>query len=386
MGLTIADRISKKYDCRILMLEKETDVGKHGSGRNSGVLHSGIYYKEGSSKARLCHLGRELMEDYCDLHGLPIKRIGKIILPTNESEVEVMHLLNQRAIANGASVEILGMQQLKQEEPDINSNCGSALYSPNTSIVAPLVIVKYLSKQLCRKGVTLLFGQTIKCIDPDRSIVEANGELYHYGHIINTAGQYTDRIAQQFNFPDRYIMIPFRGAYYELASKTMIKLRHLIYPVPDLVMPFLGIHSVNDLSGRTYFGPSAFPALGRENYKGVVGLNVLDVLQAVPHLGYQYLANIDCFRDYTHRELTQLGKSGFLKAIKRLVPGITLSDLKSSDKVGIRAQLYDKIKKTFVMDFLIESKDNSTHVLNAVSPAFTSSFAMADEIVESLVS
>jgi L-2-hydroxyglutarate oxidase LhgO len=322
------------------------------------------------------------MKSYCDEHGLAVNRIGKVIVPTREEDDPQVDLLAQRAVANGAAVEVLDEQQLREVEPEARSASGKALFSPDTAVVDPKAVLLHLSEWLRGQEVNLQFGAQISAIEASCSEIHVNGSRYRYGVLFNAAGQHADTIARLFGVGMQYALIPFRGKYYRVADSAEIKLKHLIYPVPDLAMPFLGIHSVTTSSGDSYFGPSAIPAFGREHYSGIKGIRINEALSAINHLVQQYIFDNDGFRKYTHEEAGRFLKQNFYLAAKRLVPRLQERDLLSSDKVGIRAQLYDKKSRKLEMDFLIERKENTIHLLNAISPAFTSSFEMAKKIVD----
>jgi len=385
IGLAIARELRRCDEgASILVIEKEARLGCHGSGRNSGVLHSGIYYPEGSLKAKCCAEGARAMRDYCVEHGLPLSIMGKVVLPTSEEDDKQIDLLYQRGVANGATVSIIDRGQLKKIEPEAYSISGRALYSPDTAVVDAKVVLQHLKESLKARGVVFLFSAKLEKVDPDFSCMKINGQYFYYGHLFNATGQHADRVAHQFKAAKEYTLIPFKGMYYRLNSTKNLLFNGLIYPVPDLNVPFLGVHSLKAMSGDIYFGPNAFPAFGRENYNGLNGLKLLEAVSIGYHLFNQYRLNKQDFRAYAHRELRQLRKKQFITTIQKLVPNVTMSDLVLSDKVGIRAQLLNKKTKNLEMDFIVLKEGNTTHVLNAVSPAFTCSFSFARSIVSSL--
>ena len=386
LGLAIAREVKRKHpDSRVLVIEKESTIGKHGSGRNSGVLHSGIYYPESSLKAKICADGARRMAEYCQDRKLPINRIGKVIVPVREEDDPQVDFLLKRGYSNQAKVEIIDQQQLHQLEPEARSASGRALYSPNTAVIDPKSVLYKIHDELVSKGVKFLFSTRFQDVDFERKeILVSSGERYSYGHVFNAAGQHSDRVAKKFNVGHRFTLVPFRGSYYQLKESSGLRLNHLIYPVPDLNMPFLGIHSVTTIDGKTYFGPSAIPAFGREHYQGIQGIELSGALNTVLNLGQQYISNSQSFRRYTHEEVGRFLKSRFVEAARQLVPRLDPSMLVKSEKVGIRAQLLDLESRKLVMDFLVERVGDSTHVLNAVSPAFTSSFSMAENICNGL--
>ena len=196
-----------------------------------------------------------------------------------------------------------------------------------------------------------------------------------YGFLVNAAGLHADRIARLFGVGERYTILPFRGRYYELVAPFAI--RRLIYPVPDLRVPFLGVHFTNAVDGTTYVGPTAMPALGRENYSGVRGIRMRDAAAIGTTTIRQYASNKQGFRTLLHQEAARLLKRNFAAAARRLVPRLETRYLKPSTKAGIRAQLFDRVKNELVMDFVVERGERSLHILNAVSPGFTTAFSFA---------
>lgn len=382
LGLTIARQLRLDNPlAKILIFEKEDKVGLHASGRNSGILHAGIYYKSDSLKAKFCLDGLHALSEYCDEYNLPIARIGKIILPTNKSEEEVAKDLFERAKANGALVEMLNNHDLQKMEPLINNNTNFAIFSPKTAVVAPQKILQHIYSWLLTKKVDFRFKS--HCLDflPNQKKIIVNNTQFSYGHLFNTAGLYADKVSKACGLKENYVMIPFKGIYYELKKSSQININHLIYPVPDMNVPFLGVHFTKSIDGKIYIGPSAIPVLGREHYRGLNGIKIFESLEVFSHLGMQYLSNKQGFRNYAHQEIPRFIKSRFTKAARAMLPSITVDDLIKSTKVGIRAQLFDKSKKELAMDFIIRQTNNETHVLNAVSPAFTSSFSFAKYVV-----
>jgi len=383
VGLTVARELRRREpNAAILMLEKEQEVGMHGSGRNSGVLHSGIYYPEGSLKAKMCSSGSKLMAEYCDNNKLPIARLGKVILPVREDDGPQLSLLFNRAKANGARVELLDEKQLQALEPSTRTATGKALFSPDTAVVDPKAIVKHLLVELQGMGVEVQFGAKIVHVDAARSLLRSNSGDHGYGWLFNSSGQYADKVGKLFGVGDSYTLLPFKGIYYRLSPASKVVCNGLIYPVPDLNVPFLGVHYTKKIDGNVYLGPTAVPALGREHYRGIEGLDLIESVSILFRLGQQYALNRQGFRNFSHAEALRFFKPKFAEAARSLTPALNDGDLLASDKVGIRAQLLDLKKHELVMDFVVENGENSTHILNAISPAFTSSMSFAKYIVD----
>lgn len=383
VGLTVAlELLSREPGASILVLEKEHDVGKHGSGRNSGVLHSGIYYPEKSLKARMCANGARMMADYCDANHLPIARLGKVIVPVRETDDPQLELLLRRSRANGARVEMLDEQQLHKLEPSARTATGRALHSPDTAVVEPLPVIRRMLKELLDKGVIVQFDAQIVRANVSGSTLHARGGNYSYGWLFNTSGQYADKVGKLFGVGQGYTLLPFKGIYYRLSPSSSVVCNSLIYPVPDLNVPFLGVHYTRKIDGQVYLGPTAVPALGREHYQGLDGMSLSESIPILFRLAQQYALNKQGFRKFSHMEALRFFRSKFADAARMLTPDIKDEDLLTSDKVGIRAQLLDVKKHELVMDFLVENGIRSTHVLNAISPAFTSSMSFAKYIVD----
>lgn len=383
VGLTLArELLHREPNCHIRILEKESDIGLHGSGRNSGVLHSGIYYPEGSLKARMCSTGSKLMAEYCAVNNLPISRTGKVILPVKEGDERQLELLHSRARANGATVEIIDDAQLKQLEPSAFSIIGKSLFTPDTAVVEPKLILQSLVNELERRGVQFEFKCEITDVDVAKSSISTNQGKYNYGWLFNCAGQQADRVAKNFKVGERYTLMPFKGLYYKLSPHSQVSCQRLLYPVPDLNVPFLGVHYTRKINGDIYLGPTAIPALGREHYSGLKGIDMVESCKILYRLAQQYALNKQGFREFSHSEAIRFLKPKFVEAAQKLTPGLKSEDLLVSDKVGIRAQLLDKHKHELVMDFVVENAENSTHILNAISPAFTSSMSFAEYIID----
>lgn len=383
VGLTIARELKLRYkDQSIVVLEKEPQPGMHGSGRNSGVLHSGVYYEPSSLKARMCAQGAKEMAEYCSAHGLPLVRPGKILLPTRSEDAAQLNVLETRGKANGVEVQRINETELHDLEPDVQSATGSALKVFSTSVVSPAKVMNRLSEDLRDLDVEIKCGGAISAVNPVQKQLVWNGKAINYGRVINCAGVYADKIAHRFGAGERFTVLPFRGSYWKLSKHSPIRVKHLIYPVPDLNVPFLGVHTTTTVDGDVYLGPTATPALGRENYSGVSGVTLSDMAVIGTQLASQFFANRDGFRRLAWQESRRVFRSGFFTAARKLLPRLQKQHLEKSTKVGIRAQMLDRKTGRLVMDFLVEKSDSATHVLNAISPAFTCSFPLARLIVD----
>jgi len=384
VGISIAREIKiRNPKASVAILEKELDVGLHSSGRNSSVLHSGIYYPSNSLKARVCSQGAMEMKDYHRENKIPLNECGKILITTNQYDAPQLDTLLLRAKESGILIEELDEQDLKRLEPEIRSFNGRGLYVPSTSVGDSKKVMKTLREEVERMGVSIYFNSNIIKINSTTMQVNlADGSMCHYGHVINAAGLYADKIAHQFGVGHKYTLLPFKGIYWKLNPSAGFNLKHLIYPVPDLRVPFLGVHTTTSVDGVTYLGPTAVPAFGRENYHGIEGVNLNDFIDIASNLTKQFIANKDGFRRLSWQEGSRYIKPRFASAAKKILPRLKMSHLLPSNKVGIRAQILDMETSRMVNDFLVEDGLNSTHIINAISPAWTSAFPFARYIYD----
>lgn len=376
VGLTIARELYNQGHKSITILEKEPDTGMHSSGRNSGVLHGGIYYPAGSLKAKLCIQGAQMMKQYAEEFGIAVQKTGKVIVAQREDLAPQIDMLYQRATSNGAKVEVVSMDELKKIEPEATT-FGKALYSPETAVIDPKLVVHVLADELVNKGIKLVKNSEVLKVDVKAKKVIAKSGDYSYGFLINTAGLHADFIAHQFGVGLNYRILPFKGTYKKLKSPLADKIRGSIYPVPDLQFPFLGVHVTRTIQQSVYVGPTSIPAFGRENYSALKGVELGEGARMVSHLSKMILTNANGMRNLIFKELPKYSEYGFWQMSKALAPNMKREDLESTNKVGIRAQLIDLRDMKFIMDFLVEEGEDSLHILNAVSPAFTASFAFA---------
>lgn len=383
MGLTVAVEIARRGWGSVAVLEKEVKLGLHSSGRNSGVIHAGIYYAPGSLKAHLCVLGARRLWDYAEEKKLPHCRIGKAIVTTREEQLPILEDLQGRAKANGVHVEMVNETELKAIEPHAHT-FKKALYSPDTAVIDPKTVLCALKKDLEILGGNVLFDTKVLRIHADKRCITTSRETFQYGHLVNASGLEADCLAHQMGVGLQYRILPFKGAYKKIASNSPAQFRGLIYPTPDPQLPFLGVHITKNVYGEMFLGPTAMPALGRENYAGFKKIDFLRLPTNFWCLGYMFVTNRNGFFNLVRSEIAKYSARGFFEEVKKLSSVIRPDDILSCDKVGIRAQPFDCSKKQLVMDFLIEKGPASTHIINAVSPAFTSSFAFAEHIVNEI--
>ncbi len=382
VGLTAAFELKKREPgASILVLEKEERPGLHASGRNSGVLHSGIYYATDTLKARICSAGAKKMREFASGHGIACQPCGKVILATCEEDLPALERLMKNAAENHIRAEILDEASIRKIEPHAGPY-KTGIYSPDTAVIDSKGVMRKLFEILSGQGVEFAFNREISAIDPVQKEISASGGHFKFGYFINCAGAYADKLAAFFGLGKNYALLPFKGLYFKLREEKQFLVKSNIYPVPDLAMPFLGIHLTRVISGEVYVGPTAIPALGRENYGIFEGIQWQESLGILGRLLQMYWANEHSFRGLVHREVLHYLKPWFVAAARRLVPELQADDLVPSDKVGIRPQLIRLADKKLEMDFVIEQTENSLHVLNAISPAFTSAFAFAGLIAD----
>ena len=378
VGVSIAKELASRYpDLNITLLEKEAAVARHASGRNSGVLHAGFYYSPDSLKARFTVEGNKLLTDYCLKHNLTINRCGKIVVAKDAEELEGIFELKRRGDKNGVTLEIVDEKRLTELEPNART-FDKALYSPTTSVVNPTEVVEHIARNLKGNVKILLNEKFIK--RDDGSTVSTNKQKIKFRYVINSAGLYADKIAHQFGIGQKYTLIPFKGLYLEYKDTSLIR-KH-IYPVPNLKNPFLGVHFTITAAGKVKIGPTAIPAFWRENYQGLSRFSLNEFFEVLYHETRLFFTNAFNFRSLAFEEMKKYCRNHFIQQSVHLVNKIDTNKFGNYLNPGIRAQVLDTETLKLVMDFVVEHGENSTHILNAVSPAFTSSFSFSKFIVD----
>lgn len=383
VGLTVArDLVAAGHD-DILIIDKEPEPGRHASGRNSGVLHAGIYYAPGSLRAKSCLEGNFRMKQYCEERGLPLLKTGKVIVARDESELPTLHELHKRATQNGAKVELIDDRQLAEIEPNAKS-AGQALFSHYTAVVDPKEILKSIKAELLATGkVRMQFGARFTGLagrEGKRLRIGTTAGEISCAFFLNAAGAYGDVVAHAFGLGRDYQLIPFKGIYKKVKPERAHMIRGSIYPVPNIKNPFLGVHFTRGAHGDVYLGPTAIPAFGRENYGILKGLDG-EAPEILLRDAVLFFRNKK-FREVALEEPRKYSFTYFFNDAKKLVKELSPSDIESCPKVGIRPQLVDVKKNELVMDFVIEGTDESVHVLNSISPAFTSSLYFSEMLLK----
>lgn len=379
LGLSTAMQLlQKNQSIKLALLEKENAIAKHQTGNNSGVIHSGIYYKPGSLKAKNCIEGVRRLLQFCDKNQIKIEKCGKLILATDRQELPRLNELERRGLANGvAGLCRLSSEQIKEIEP--HSHGIEALYSPNTGIIDFTEVAKAYANQIESLGGQIFLSQCVKKIHfKEKShFIQTDHQEFMGGHVINCAGVYADRLANQTDssISGRQI-IPFRGEYYELIPEKRYLVKGLIYPVPDPKFPFLGVHLSKTITGEVEAGPNAILALSRNGYRGK-DITIKDCLDYISYPGFWKMA-FKYWKIGLYEIYRSLSKKAFTKALQRLIPELQENDLVPAD-AGVRSQVVLP-NGTMQDDFLIIQRPGITHVLNAPSPAATASLAIGDHI------
>ena len=383
LGLATAWQLTNdRPDLKIALLEKEQDFASHQTGRNSGVIHSGIYYKPGSLKAINCREGKRQLQAFCDEHAIDYDICGKVIVAVDETECESLQRIYERGIANQVRCEIVDRDRLRELEPHAAGI--KAIHVPETGIV------NY--RQVCNRLVELLRarGNTIVSIAKVTSIKSENGSLSHIESswqtvsarlIVNCAGLYSDRITSLAGDRPSAKIIPFRGEYFVLKPEAELLCKNLIYPVPDADFPFLGVHFTRMIEGGVECGPNAVFAFAREGYHRTT-INFRDLAESVTYSGFLRLA-CKHWKMGMGEMWRSFSKAAFVRALQRLVPEIESHHLVSAP-AGVRAQAVLP-SGAMVDDFLITESDHAIHVNNAPSPAATASFNIGRTISDRIV-
>ena len=378
VGLATAYKLlEQKPELKLRILEKEKSIGLHQSAHNSGVIHSGIYYKPGSMKATNCRRGVEELLLFCDKFNVQYDLCGKVIVAVNLEEVNRLDALYKRGLENGISdVRIVDSQELKDLEPHATGI--KAIHVPSTGIINYTSVVDELAKQIIKRGGEIKTKATVKGFVRKAGECIVNTQTYDYptGLVINCAGLYSDKIAQLAGENSSISIIPFRGEYYVLKPESRHLVNSLIYPVPDPRFPFLGVHFTRRIDGSVEAGPNAVLATAREGYRRR-DFSFQETWELLTNPGFWKIGR-NYWKTGMGEYTRSLFKPLFVKALQHLVPAIQGSDLVPGGS-GVRAQAMDKTGK-LLDDFSIVQSERFIHVLNAPSPAATASFAIGSKI------
>ena len=375
---TALSLITKHPDKRILLVEKERSFAQHQTGHNSGVIHAGVYYEPGSLKAKFCREGLKETIKFCSLHKIPYQQCGKLLVATNDVELKRMKELYERCKSNDIEVEILNEKTLNEIEPNI-SGIG-ALLVKSTGIVNYKLITEKMSEQFESLGGMFLLNTKIINLkeDEDKIQIITSNEIFSARYLVCCAGLMADRIAKLLKIKINFQIVPFRGEYFKLPEKHNNLVKHLIYPIPDPTLPFLGVHLTKMIDGSITVGPNAVLGFKREGYSQF-NFSLKDTLQLLSFKGFHKVLMRN-FKSGLYEMKNSIFKRGYLKEVQKYSPSVKLNDLQPYP-AGIRAQavLDDG---TLVHDFLFAESRRSIHVCNAPSPAATSAIPIGKYITD----
>lgn len=380
VGLATAlNVLEKSPNKKVLVLEKESEVAKHQTGNNSGVIHSGLYYKPGSLKAKNCIQGYHLLLEFCKVNEVPFELCGKIVVATEEKEIPLLKNLFDRGAQNGLhGFKMLNASELKEYEPHVNGVAG--FFVPQTGIVDYKVVAEKYAELIRKKGGNIHLNEKVIDIKLESQSVTVVTEktTYESKQLVNCAGLYSDKIAR-LTVPEIDVkIIPFRGEYYKLKKDKEYLVKNLIYPVPDPNFPFLGVHFTRMMKGGVEAGPNAVLAFKREGYKRS-DLNFSELAETLAWPGFQKVAK-KYWRTGMGEMYRSFSKAAFTKALQKLMPEVQENDLVDGG-AGVRAQACDRTGG-LVDDFMIVEKSQVINVCNAPSPAATSSLAIGQTVAE----
>jgi L-2-hydroxyglutarate oxidase len=378
VGLSTAMQMTERFPgLAVAVLEKEPALASHQTGHNSGVIHAGVYYQPGSLKARFCREGVQATIQFCQERGIPYQQCGKLLVATDRAELPRMAALYERAVANGIVIERLDWAEVARREPRVRSL--GALFSPTTGIVDYGQVARAMADVVRERGGVVLTATEVTRIEetPAGVTFEAGGGRFHARHVIAAAGLQADRVARMCGVATEFRIVPFRGEYYRLGSEKDDFVNHLIYPIPDPALPFLGVHLTKMIGGYVTVGPNAVLAFAREGYR-FGDINLRDLTQMARYRGFRAVIRAN-LRSGIEEMANSLSKARYLALCRRYCPELTLADL-TPYPAGVRAQavLPDG---TLVHDFLIGETARTIHVLNAPSPAATSAIPIGRHIV-----
>ena len=378
LGLAIANELlQNEPKMKVVVFEKEPEVGFHASGRNSGVIHSGFYYSPNSLKAKFCRDGNIALKQLCERNSIPVRETGKVVVARNDAEVKILQSLLERGHSNNVPLELLPSSQLASYEP-LAITHKNFLWSPSTAVADPKQVIEALSQEVRNKGGEILLGREIEVL-PGGEVRLENCKIQAI-HFVNAAGNQADRISHKFDVGNEYSILPFIGMY-RSTSERMLPLRTLVYPVPHPLNPFLGVHFTVTTNGEVKIGPTSIPVLGREQYSLRESWHLHDV-EKILISGYKFMVgNPKNFINLMNSELPKFMTSRLVRGASELVPDAKHIRRWKKMPAGIRSQLLHNPSKTLEQDFVVRNGDSSTHILNAVSPGWTSSIPFAKWII-----
>ena len=378
LGLALLERNPNR---KVLIIDKEDKPGVHASGRNSGVLHAGFYYSPDSLKAKFCRLGNQELRKFCKENNLQILETGKVVVCQDKQDVVRLEELYRRGIANGVNIEILDSKDLEKIEPAAQT-VDKFIWSPTTAVGNPKDIIKKLAEEFTKSGGSFSFNTQVELIGKGNEIlIQTKDVTYSAKSVINAAGAYAADLAKQVNVGTEYVCLPFLGAYKK--SKLLpVNPKRLVYPVPNPVNPFLGVHTTITLNNEIKIGPTAFPVIGKEQYNLMDGFNLKDLVQFFT--SSKALLKSDSFDllGLVKEEALKLFQKPLLNRTRKLSNSLDSNTDWVKYPSGIRAQIINTNTKAIEMDYIVKSDKNVVHILNAVSPGWTSAIPFARWVVE----
>lgn len=364
---------------KVVIVEKEDKVALHASGRNSGVIHAGFYYSPDSLKARFCREGNLELRKLARKYEIPVKNVGKVVVSRNAEEDRRLDTLFERGISNGVELEIYSGEKLKDFEP-LASTHNRFMWSPTTGISDSRAIVKALVDEFISLGGFIYFNTKLRLEINNGEVIDSNYK-YQFKHLVNAAGAQADRISRSLGVGTEFAMLPFMGVYRATSSKNL-PLQRLVYPVPHPINPFLGVHFTLTIDGKVKIGPTAIPIAGREQYSIIEGWSASDLFQALKGMKSLISNESHDFGAIMRSEWPKVFEKLLVRESAELVPTVSNVKIWQRKPPGIRAQLVHLSTGKLEQDFVVIRKDNATHVLNAVSPGWTSSIPFGRWVAE----
>ena len=378
LGLAILEQNS---GAKVLIIDKEDKPGVHASGRNSGVLHAGFYYSPDSLKAKFCRLGNLELRRFCRENNIQILETGKVVVCQDAQDVSRLEELHRRGIANGVDIEIFQSEELEKIEPAAHT-VDKFIWSPTTAVGNPKEVIQKLAEKFQQLNGSFLFSTHVKLIEKNGEVlIKTKSSTFGAKSIVNSAGAYAADLAKQVNVGTEYVCLPFLGTYKK--SKLLpANPKRLVYPVPNPINPFLGVHTTITLNNELKIGPTAFPVIGKEQYRLFDGFNFREIGEFIESSTALLKSDSVNLIGLTKEEALKLFTKPLLKRTKKLSNSLQENINWARYPSGIRAQIVNTKTKKIEMDYIIESNKNVVHILNAVSPGWTSAIPFTRWIVE----
>lgn len=381
IGICVARELKRRFpDADVTLLEKEIACGLHASGRNSGIIHAGFYYSADSLKAKLTRAGNQAMIDYCEVKQIPLNRCGKLVVAKDEDDLPRLDELLRRGVVNGVPLENVTETEAREIEPRVKTH-QRAIFSPSTASANPQRVIEEMTEDAKNDGITIRTG--VRYLRFRNGVVVTSQASFTAGHVVNAAGLYADKIALDFGFSERYRILPFKGLYL-YSDEPPNAFRTNIYPVPDLRNPFLGVHFTVKEDGRVKIGPTAIPALWREQYRGFDNFKFGEFIEVLFREAGLMLSSTFDFQKLALEEVQKYSRPRLVALASKLAHGVRPEHYRRWGEPGIRAQLLDIKNRKLEMDFVIEGDVHSTHLLNAVSPGWTCAIPFARYAVDQI--